>query len=433
MSVLAESDLLTLLIALALAILVTTLHLVLAHALRRRYLELWTIGWSILAVCLAIQLALRIGSPQLLNMQHVLSSVAAYGFSAALLLGCRCFATDRPPERAWVFCLLMLGLPGLALPLLAENELRQWLPPLEAQDASQVLCESAIQSVLAAFALIQLSSPAAKSALHGGLGRRVLVLSLLTAMFFELLQVGLLLFAWRDADAPLVSYVLASNRFELAIDLLAAFGCIMLALDSVRQELEKMNADLAGATQRLEKLASQDALTHALNRHAFYMLLEGKRPAADSGSVAHGSLVVLDVDRLKPINDELGHAAGDAVIRLVAKAVRALIRADDLLFRWGGDEFLVILPNVAPAEAESRFARLNDLLAGSQLPGAKRPIDLRVSAGIAGFDGKGRLEEAIAAADAQMLLQKEAGRRMASSSQSRPAAAPAASDGVLRA
>ena len=97
-----------------------------------------------------------------------------------------------------------------------------------------------------------------------------------------------------------------------------------------------------------------------LNRHAFYSLMgaardEKKRPLG-------GTVAIIDIDNLKPLNDTFGHAAGDVAIRAVAKAVRSIIRAEDLLFRWGGDEFLVILPHVDYAEATERLEKLDNLL-----------------------------------------------------------------------
>src|SRR5437763_16436634 len=100
---------------------------------------------------------------------------------------------------------------------------------------------------------------------------------------------------------------------------------------------EEANLELEDAKSRIERKLHIDPLTEALNRHAFHSMQHGDE--VETEGVLSGVLVMIDVDNLKGINDALGHAAGDAVIRASANAVRMLIRADDLLFRWGGDEF----------------------------------------------------------------------------------------------
>src|SRR5205823_2263991 len=77
------------------------------------------------------------------------------------------------------------------------------------------------------------------------------------------------------------------------------------------------------------------------NRHAFYSLVEDAR--RQGSTPPEGTVALVDIDSLKPINDAYGHAAGDESIRAVATAIRSIVRAADLVIRWGGDEFLVIL------------------------------------------------------------------------------------------
>ncbi|HMP59961.1 MAG TPA: GGDEF domain-containing protein, partial [Gemmatales bacterium] len=172
-------------------------------------------------------------------------------------------------------------------------------------------------------------------------------------------------------------------------------------------------------SQRLARQAQSDAMTEALNRHAFYTLIESRRSGLSVPG--DGALAVLDLDHLKPLNDQFGHAAGDAAIRAVAKAVRSIIRPDDLLFRWGGDEFLVILPNVPADEAERRLATLASKLRGTELPGVGEPVDLDVSYGVASFTTLGGIEAAMAQADAAMYAHK-ADRKLLQPDLPRPAA-----------
>jgi diguanylate cyclase (GGDEF)-like protein len=148
-------------------------------------------------------------------------------------------------------------------------------------------------------------------------------------------------------------------------------------------------------------MARRDALTDALNRHAF-QALAARRRSGESGSV-----VIVDIDDLKPINDRFGHASGDDAIRATARAIRSLVRSDDAVFRWGGDEFLVLLPGLGPQEAGRRFEELERRLAQAELPGVGA-WPLRVSVGITPLESTEQLEAAVARADALMYERKRA-------------------------
>jgi predicted signal transduction protein with EAL and GGDEF domain len=112
------------------------------------------------------------------------------------------------------------------------------------------------------------------------------------------------------------------------MELLLGFGMVMVTMERIRRDLERANA-------KLEVVAQFDPLTEALNRHAFHAMgLSGSERG--SQPVSRGCVAVVDMDNLKAINDSLGHAAGDLALRVVAKGIRSVIRADDLLFRWGG-------------------------------------------------------------------------------------------------
>jgi diguanylate cyclase (GGDEF)-like protein len=116
---------------------------------------------------------------------------------------------------------------------------------------------------------------------------------------------------------------------------------------------------------------------------------------------------LLDIDNLKPINDSLGHGAGDKAIRAVARAMRSLIRADDMLFRWGGDEFLVLMFKLPQEEAMRRMAGLNRILEENCRQWTGIPIVVTVSHGVAGFDSLKNLSSAIEQADREMYQKRQ--------------------------
>src|ERR1043166_7446244 len=199
-------------------------------------------------------------------------------------------------------------------------------------------------------------------------------------------------------------YFQYTSVFDLLFEMLLGFGTVMVLMDRVRSEVELANRKLTEARVQLELLVQMDPLTEALNRHAFHSLL--RRPEKGEESKTSGSVAVIDIDNLKPINDTFGHTVGDKGIRAVARAMRSLVRADDMLFRWGGDEFLVLMFNLPQSEALHRLEKLNDILAQNCSPWTSVPITVTVSYGVAGFDSLTALGEAIEAADKAMYAQR---------------------------
>lgn len=169
-----------------------------------------------------------------------------------------------------------------------------------------------------------------------------------------------------------------------------------------------LTAALAGRGEQSVALSLRDDLTGAFNRRAFGRLFERE----DERSRAVGlplSLVCFDLDHFKTINDEHGHAAGDRVLVGVVEATRTLLRASDLLFRWGGDEFVILLPQTASAEAmafaEQLRAGIADSVVALNLP------SVTMSVGVATVHaGRTSADDLVTAADAAVYRAKSRGR-----------------------
>jgi diguanylate cyclase (GGDEF)-like protein len=185
------------------------------------------------------------------------------------------------------------------------------------------------------------------------------------------------------------------------------FGMVMAVTGRARYELETVNADLSRARERLETMSRTDQLTATLNRRAFSAVL-GDR-SRDGRPVKHGVIAIIDLDDLKALNDLYGHAAGDAALIALAAGLRSCVRSEDLLFRWGGDEFVLMLMNETLPGAESRLAVLEDRLRATPVPGSDTPVNLHASRGFALFDGVEFLNAALVKADEAMYRQKRAG------------------------
>lgn len=149
----------------------------------------------------------------------------------------------------------------------------------------------------------------------------------------------------------------------------------------------------------LSALARTDALTGAANRRAMDEALE--RELGRSGRAGTPvALLMLDMDRFKAFNDEFGHPAGDLLLQRTAAAWRTELRAGDLLGRWGGEEFCVLLAGCLPAAAVAVADRIR----------AAVPDGRTCSAGVASWDGHEGAGDLVARADAALYAAKEAGR-----------------------
>jgi diguanylate cyclase (GGDEF)-like protein/PAS domain S-box-containing protein len=152
---------------------------------------------------------------------------------------------------------------------------------------------------------------------------------------------------------------------------------------------------------RLDDAAHTDALTGLPNRRSLFDLL--------AEDVDGGALLFCDLDRFKPINDELGHAAGDEVLRLVAERLRASVRAGDVVARTGGDEFVVLAHGATDEEAAALSERIAQALE-APFAVAGTQVELDISIGIARADA-GLDHEALARADRAMMADKARHRR----------------------
>jgi diguanylate cyclase (GGDEF)-like protein/PAS domain S-box-containing protein len=164
------------------------------------------------------------------------------------------------------------------------------------------------------------------------------------------------------------------------------------------------------AEAQLQHMADHDPLTGLLNRRRFEQELE-RHLARARRYGAEGAAIVLDVDRFKPINDTLGHGAGDRVIVRVAELVRARLRTSDAIARLGGDEFAILLPKADRAGAEAVARSLVETVRAEALQGEDTgPITISVGVAMLVEHPAPSTEAIIAAADLAMYEAKRAGR-----------------------
>lgn len=170
--------------------------------------------------------------------------------------------------------------------------------------------------------------------------------------------------------------------------------------------LERLNAELRQETAHLKDVAKRDALTGALNR---YGLRDELSKAAERGDVQFFplSIVFVDIDHFKRINDLHGHDIGDRVIKELSDVISTAIQRDDIFARWGGEEFLLIFPGTAPADARAIAERLRRAIASRPWPNG---LQVTGSFGVAQATAGEDLVDGIKRADEAMYLAKSNGR-----------------------
>jgi diguanylate cyclase (GGDEF)-like protein len=193
---------------------------------------------------------------------------------------------------------------------------------------------------------------------------------------------------------------------DLLFNLLLGYAMILVVMEDARREFDDTQAELRVTHDQLRRAALIDPLTDTLNRRAFV-----DRIGLETVRATFGAVVMADLDNLKIVNDRLGHAAGDRLLRRCADELRATLRPSDKLYRWGGDEFLLILPSAHSDDVLPRLRTvLDDACAVSVGDGAHDgpgdPVKLAVSFGAANFRNSDDLSTAIAAADRAMYEEK---------------------------
>lgn len=184
---------------------------------------------------------------------------------------------------------------------------------------------------------------------------------------------------------------------------------ILLVLAVIPMYFASLTSQLHTVLGHMRKIATHDNLTGLPNRHSFYEHLQQILRSAEKNHTKF-AVVFIDLDGFKPINDTLGHAAGDEVLRSVAGRLKQCVRRNDVVARIGGDEFVIILSGIDAASLLSVVRKIIDMIA-APYTGIANTVTLTSSVGVATYPDNGRtVDELVAHADAAMYRSKRAGR-----------------------
>jgi diguanylate cyclase (GGDEF)-like protein len=343
----------------------------------RQYAKRWSLGWTLFFMGLA---SVRLYIATLEPTTWALYLMFQWGFLVLLWSGCR----DLAQRKAITLNRMAWGFPVAAV---IAALLTRFIPTFN----RLFTIEAAIVVFGALLSFAALGAVEKDRRQRGWLTMRIALVGLIVVYGA---YVPLYWLHEHRKPIPILAY---SSLADLLVSILLGFGMILVTAEETNFQLRGALEELGAARNRLERKVNTDPLTSALSRHAFHAMQRGDDVAADQLA---GVVLMIDIDNLKKINDRDGHAVGDAVIRAAANAIRGRIRADDLLFRWGGDEFVAIVPNSTLEVVERRLAALGDGITTRTVAG--EIVEFGLSWGAAEFGPDHQLDEAIRSADAAM-------------------------------
>lgn len=194
-----------------------------------------------------------------------------------------------------------------------------------------------------------------------------------------------------------------------AVIIVASVGTLTARMAVIRARLRGQKADLEHALAQIRLLASRDELTGLSNRRHMneLMAIEKARQRRTGQPMA---VAVLDIDWFKRINDTYGHGGGDLVLKTFAQLTRDSLRTTDVMGRWGGEEFLLMLPDTTATDAMACVERMRTQLARLSADAIAPGLRVTFSAGVAAVNSADEFEVAIERADRAMYRAKVQGR-----------------------
>lgn len=215
---------------------------------------------------------------------------------------------------------------------------------------------------------------------------------------------------WRSHTDPLLyPATMELMYFVLILTVLIAISQLSVLMSTMRQRLKSQKADLQKALAHIQEMATHDDLTGLANRrHMLDLLDQHARRHARGGPSFY--VAMADLDFFKKINDSLGHAAGDDALRTFARQAQSQLRTTDIIGRWGGEEFLLLMPETPPGDPNVGLERLRAALAATAFNAEHSTLRLKFSAGLSRYREGESVGDTIERADRAVYAAKAAGR-----------------------
>ena len=221
------------------------------------------------------------------------------------------------------------------------------------------------------------------------------------------LVASLPLIAW--VDGPRFNQTREIGNLLIFATFLPFLSILAGGISSLRFRLMEKNTELATALHTINELATHDELTGIYNRRYIMDVMRHEKNRTDRGGGCF-CICIMDIDFFKRVNDTYGHGAGDEVLKTFAKQTQNLLRTTDFFGRWGGEEFVLMLPNTSMELALICLERIRELMESTRFPEIDRDLQVTVSQGLVQY----ALPEAISAtlerADVALYRAKRNGR-----------------------
>ncbi len=345
---------------------------------------------------------------QRMRASQSLLALAVYGlFVGVLYAGVRLGFIDFGEAR-WLSGIYLLGA------LLFYVAIRSGFNERFVSDPSLTLPQ-------AAFGLLICAGAYAVTGLARGVVMPLLVLILVFTMFavrpaqsrglavFAVVMLGGVMLWKSRTDPTRFPPTVEWFHFASAAIVLGCVGVLAGRMGTLRGRLKSQKLALERALEQIGQLATLDELTGLVNRRHMTGLVQAEQ-ARQRRQPQKMTIALLDIDLFKRINDSHGHQAGDTVLKTFAKASREVLRATDVLARWGGEEFLLMLPATTPEFAMRSVERLRQHLALLTFDAIATDLKVSFSAGLSACDDDEAIEACIERADQAMYRAKTRGR-----------------------
>lgn len=228
-------------------------------------------------------------------------------------------------------------------------------------------------------------------------------------MVYSIAAIGCIM-AWRSHQDPSTYPArLQLIYFVLVATVLPSISSLSIQLRQMRERLHKQKAELETALHQIRRAATHDELTGLPNRRHMLTLLAEHVTRHDRGGPDF-MVALIDMDHFKHVNDTFGHRVGDDALTCFARQSRIHLRSTDIVGRWGGEEFLVILPESPPGDPNIGIERLRGALAVTEASRMAPHLRLAFSSGITRYVSGEDIDDVIERADQALYTAKSAGR-----------------------
>jgi diguanylate cyclase (GGDEF)-like protein len=338
----------------------------------------------------------------------VLQTMVVYGVFALLQHAEVRLGFIDARESAWLTAYYLLG--SLVFYILVRSG---WSERISSDPA--LMHPQLVHGVVAIFGAYAITGPAR------GAVMAILVLTLTYGMFglparqarllalFSIIGLAATM-AWKSqTDPQRYPPVVEAIHLAFAVIVLLGVSAVSVRMAALRERLWIQKQELESSLERIRLLATLDELTGLANRRHMLALLKAEQ-ARQQRTQRPLCLVLLDLDHFKRVNDSYGHHAGDVVLKGFAEAALSTLRGSDILSRWGGEEFLLMLPETGPDEAERCIERIRQALASVMFDAVPPDLQITFSAGLSVSRPPEPMDAVIERADQAMYRAKEQGR-----------------------